>query len=121
MQKKMSLSLTPLKDGRWETHEPTGIRIKVAALSAEVDTALSREAEDSAGRVDGLKFARMVAPKVILAWENVRDGAGDAPCTPENIDRFVSAHGQRLMPWVIARARSVDHYCEEEIEAAKKD
>ncbi len=119
--KKMTLSLTPLKDGRWEIHEPTGIRIKVAALTAEVDSALSREAEDARGNVDGLKFARLVAPKVILDWQNVRDGAIDAACTPENIDRFVTAHGNRLMPWLIGRARSVDHYREEETEAAKKD
>lgn len=119
--KKMTLSLTPIKEGRWELHEPTGIRLKIAALSAVVDSQLSREAEDSAGRVDGMKFAQLVAPKVILDWENVRSGDTPAPCTPENIERFVAAHGQRLMPWVIARARSVDHYREEETEAAKKD
>jgi len=119
---KIKLSLKPLKPARWETHEPTGVKFLIAPLIGEEDQDLTDQSSNMMGVVNPMQFARLAAPKVLRDWQHVSDANGTAvACNPENIKEFVTHHGVTIMPWVIRRARSIDHYRTAEVEEAKKD
>lgn len=118
---KIKLFLKPLAAAREETHPGSGAAFLIAALSGERDHELTRECADLYGNVDNLRFAHAVGKECIRGWKGVGDPSGELPCNEENIKAFVNAHAVGIMPWVIRHARSLEHYREAEVEAAKKD
>lgn len=116
---KLKLSLKPLQASRWEKHEPTGVEFNIAALSGELDDELTRKNSDLYGNVQSMAFAHDVAPHIIKGWRGVGSDGVELPVNEQTLKDFVNAHGVTVMPWVIRRSRSLDHYREQEIEAAK--
>lgn len=116
---KIRLSLKPVQESRWETHEPSGVEFNIAALPGETDDELTRKHSDIYGNVQPIAFAQAVAPLIIKGWRGVGEDGVEVPVNEQTLKNFVAAHGVTVMPWVIRRARSLDHYREQEIEAAK--
>lgn len=110
---KIKLSLTPVKEYREESEPQTGAKFKIAALSGERDSEILRECSDLMGNVNTQLHAEKVCLECIKGWDV------EPPCNAENIKTFVKWHGQGLALWVVRRARSIEHYVIEELEAAK--
>ncbi len=117
---KIRLSLKPLADARWEKEPQTGAEFQIAPLSGTRDREITQDCQDNYGVVDPLLFADKVAQECLKSWRGVGDGEHELPCNPENIKQFIHWHGTTLGPWLIRKARSLDHYREQEVEAAKK-
>lgn len=118
---KFKLSLKPVQEAVWVTHEPSGARFRVAPLLADEDDRLTREHSDLMGNVNALSFAKEAAPLVIRGWEGVGGPEGEMPCNAENIKLFIASHGLTIFPWILRKSRGLDHYREQEIEASKND
>lgn len=119
MEGGVRISLEPLEDARWVTHEATGARFKIAALDADRDNTLTRECRFVDGQLDMIAFAHKVAARCVLDWQYVGDKDVAVPCNPENLARFMKYHAITIGPWIIRQARSLDHFRREETEAAK--
>lgn len=117
----VKVSIKPLSDARWETHEPTGAKYLIAPLMPEQDQQFTRECKRPDGDVDALAFAHKVAQHCIKDWRHVGEGSVAVPCNEANRGTFATHHAFSTMPWVIWKARSISHYVATEIEAAKKD
>lgn len=118
---KIKLSLKPLAEARWETHETTGAEFLIAPLIGELDQELVDKASNMMGQVNSLLFAGLAAPQIVKDWRHVSDEKGEpAACNEQNLKTFVAHHGLTIMPWIIRRSRSLDHYRHEEGEEAKK-
>lgn len=118
---KIKLSLKPLQVARWETHEPTGVRFLVAPLIGERDAELQRECTTMMGNLDVSSFNAKVCPEVLKGWEGIGDAetGTETPCSPEAVKEFIKTHLEMIVPWIVRKARSLDHYRKEEVEAAK--
>lgn len=115
----IKLSLRPLRDAVWKTHEATGASFEIMPLPGHVDQQITEHCTNYAGAVDIHAFGQEVAPKIIRNWRDVGDASGALPCNPENLKLFVEHHCLTIMPWAIRQARSLDHYQQEEIDRAK--
>jgi hypothetical protein len=117
--RKILLSLKPLAETRWEKHEPTGVEFQIAPLPAALDQEMVSKCSDNYGTLNHVAFCHAVAPHIIKGWRGVSDGEVEAVCNDASLKQFVEMHSNRLMPWILARARSLDHFRSEEIEGAK--
>lgn len=117
---KIKLSLKPLVEARWETHEASGAEFLIAPLSGELDQEITDKSSNMMGGVNHLLFAQLAAPHIIRNWRGVTDGDNPAVVNEESLKLFVNNHAMTIMPWIIRRARSLDHYRREEVEEAKK-
>ncbi len=116
---KIRLTLSPTKEAVWRTHPDSGAEFEVMPLSGADDEEMLSKCRNVFGQVDIHTFGQMAAPKVIRNWRGVGAGNVEEACTPESIKKFVTAHCRSILPWILQEARSLDHYREEEIEAAK--
>jgi hypothetical protein len=115
----VKLSLKPLRDAVWKTHDLTGAEFEIVPLPGNIDQEITDRCTNFAGGVDMRAYGQEVAPKIIRNWRGVGDVDGELSCNPENLKTFVDNHCLSLMPWLIRQARSLDHYRQEEIEKAK--
>lgn len=115
----IKLSLRPLHDAIWKTHDPTGAEFEIMPLVGALDQELTEKATNFAGQLDMHAYGQLVAPEIIRNWRGIGDASGPLPCNPENLKVFVKHHCLTIMPWVIRQARSMEHYREQEITAAK--
>ncbi len=110
---KIKLSIKPVKEFIESAEPQTGVKFRIAALSGERDHEIQRECSDLMGNINTQLHAEKVCAECIKGWDAVE------PCNAENIKTFVKWHGQGVAQWVVRRARSIEHYVTEEIEAAK--
>lgn len=115
----IKLSLKPLHEAIWKTHEPSGAEFLIAPLPGVRDQEITDKATNFAGQIDMHTFGQAVAPEIIKDWRGVGDASGALPCNPENLKTFVASHCLTIMPWAIRHARSLEHYRMQEIDAAK--
>ncbi len=123
---KILLGLAPIVEARWETYpgvSGSGIRFLIAPLTGEEDHDLQRECSDLMGVLDHKLFAQKFALAKLKSWEGIGDAKSgqETACNEVSIKAFVAMHLQSILPWMIRRARSLDHYMQQEVEAAKKD
>lgn len=116
---KIKLSLKPLQEARWEKHEPTGTEFLVAPLPGVLDQEITRDTSDIYGNVDPIAFGHQAAPHVVKGWRGIGMDGAEVPLNEANLKLFVDSHGVTIMPWILRRARSLDHYRVQEIDAAK--
>lgn len=117
---QIKISLEPLQDALWQTHEPTGAAFLIAPLDGEADQDITRECTDISGNVDSVLFAVKVAKRCGRGWKGVGGKQGELPCNEDNLEKFARKHAFTIMPWFIRRSRSLDHYRVQEVEEAKK-
>ncbi len=117
---KIKLSIKPLQAALERTHS-SGAVFNIAPLPGERDQELTRECSDIYGNVQPVLFARAVAKECLKGWKHIGDETGELVCSEQNIDEFARNHATTIMPWIIREARSVEHYREQELVAAKKD
>lgn len=117
---KVKLSLKPLAEAAWETHEASGAMFLIAPLLPEDDQAFTRECKRPDGEVDPIAFAHRVAQKCMRDWKHVGEKGIELPRNDETVKTLVDHHAFTIMPWLIWRARGLGHYVIGEIEAAKK-
>lgn len=118
--KKPMLSLEPLEEARWETHPDTGARFKIAALTSEKDQELTRKATGDDGKFNLLTFYGLAVDECAKDWEHISLKQTPVPCNAENRAIFMKHHGLTIAPWIIGKARSLEHYLTVEVEDAKK-
>lgn len=118
---KINISLTPRADAAWFTHEETGARFKVSPMDAETDQRFNRESTSDDGRFDLLAFYGRVVQNHLKDWEGFNDQGNPAPCNEENRRLMMKFNATRFGPFICASARSLDHFREVEVDAAKKD
>lgn len=118
----VKLSLEPLAPAREETHPDTGAVFSIAALSGERDHEITRECTDMYNVTDVKLLSHAIVGECLKGWKYVGNAKGEEmPCTPENVKRFVDVHLVGIVPWLVRRARSIEHYRIAEVDAAKKD
>jgi len=118
---KFKLSIKPLKEALERTHPNSGAKFTIAPLAGERDQELTRECSDMYGNVNAVLFARLVAKECIKGWSGVGEGDVETVCNETTVDEFARNHCSTIMPWIIREARSIEHYREQELDAAKKD
>lgn len=118
---KIKLSIKPLQEALERTHPGSGAVFTIAPLKGERDRELTVECSDLYGIINPVLFARAVAKECCKGWKHIGDASGEQPCNEANIDEFARNHATNIMPWFIREARSVEHYREQELDAAKKD
>lgn len=118
---KIKLSLDPIHEAVWRTHPDTGAEFEIVPLSGDDDEELLGRCRNVLGQVDIHTFGQLVVPKVLRNWRGVGGGTTEHPCNAETIKKFVSRHCRSIVPWILAEARSIDHYRQQEIDEAKKD
>lgn len=119
--KKIRLSLKPIAEARWETEPTTGAKFLIAPLPGDEDHDIQQDSSDVMQNVDPVLFAEKVALAKIKGWEGVGDPSSDTelPANADNIKAFARTHALGIMVWIIRRARSLDHYRQQEIAQAK--
>jgi len=121
MDDQVRLSIEPLAPAKWFDHPLTGAGFQVAHLEPARDEDLQRECMRTDGTLDQTAFAQRVAAECLKGWTGIGDKTSLLPCNAENIARFMKHHALTIGQWIILRARSLQHFREEALDAAKKD
>jgi hypothetical protein len=103
----------------WKKHEETKASFLILPVTPTRFKELRKEAKDSAGEVDFIRFCGLIAPEAIADWKDVGAADADLPCDKGNLKAFATNHATTIMPWVINEATSLDRFRLEEKDAAK--
>lgn len=119
MATKVKLSIKPLQEAIECVHLASGAAFRIAPLSGERDQELTRQHTDYAGTLDVYRFSLDVCKECLKGWKGVGDATGELACNEQNVSLFVQAHAVTIVPWILRQARSLEHYRQAEVEAAK--
>lgn len=113
------LLIKPIEEQTWVKHEESESEYLIRPMNSAEYDALRRKSMKADGTLDFVAYARNFAAANIIDWKGVGDPSGPLPCNAENRAQFATAHCILIVPWLIARAQSLDNFRREEIDAAK--
>lgn len=116
----VKLLLNPAAEARECTHEETGITFLIRPISPGQYDDIRRKSLNQEKTLNIAKWGENFAAAAIAGWgDEVGDANGPLECTEANARLFGKQQAVNIMPWIIERATSLDHFRTQEEAAAK--
>lgn len=107
----VKLLLNPAADAKECTEPQTKIKFMIRPIQPEQHENIRRDSLNEDGTLSVKKWGANYAAAAISGWgKEVGDANGPVECTEANLRTFGASHAINIMPWVIDRATSLDHF-----------